>query len=218
MSMRKVMIYSRFERFWHWAQMALIVTLLVTGLRIHGLYHHVISFELADRIHTVSAAGVMVLWLFAISWILTTGVWKQFMPTSQGLWRVVRFYSYGIFNGESHPFRKAYQHKLNPLQALTYLSLKLVLFPAIWLSGIAYLSYGLWERYTSSGALFETVALIHTAAAFAIVAFVVIHVYMLTTGRSFVRHVIPMISGFDEVELSAVEESYLEADEPGHIR
>jgi len=27
----------------------------------------------------------------------------------------------------------------------------------------------------------------------------------------------PMISGFDEVELSEAEEAYLEKDEPGHI-
>jgi len=217
MSTRKVMIYSRFERFWHWTQMALIVTLLFTGFGIHG-FHGLFSVELADRIHTFSAVGVMVLWLFAISWILTTGVWRQFMPTSEGLWRVVRFYSYGIFKGEAHPFRKAYQRKLNPLQALTYLSLKLVLFPAIWLSGVAYLTYGLWERFTSSGTPFAAVALIHTAAAFAITAFAMIHVYMLTTGHSFIGHVMPMINGFDEVELSPEEEAYLESDEPGHIR
>ncbi len=217
MSTRKVMIYSRFERFWHWTQMALIVTLLFTGFGIHG-FHHLVSVELADRIHAFSAVGVMVLWLFAISWILTTGTWKQFLPTRQGLWRVVRFYSYGVFKGEAHPFKKAYRRKLNPLQALTYLSLKLVLFPAIWLSGIAYLTYGFWERFTSSGAIFAAVALIHTAAAFAIVAFVTIHVYMLTIGRSFMGHVMPMISGFDEVNLSPAEEAYLESDEPGHIR
>jgi thiosulfate reductase cytochrome b subunit len=217
MSTRKVMIYSRFERFWHWTQMALIVTLLFTGFGIHGL-HHMISFQFADRIHTYSAAGVLVLWLFVIVWLMTTGAWKQFMPTSRGLWRVVRFYSFGIFKGESHPFRKAYNRKLNPMQALTYLSLKLVLFPAIWLSGVAYLTYGAWERFISSGTPFATVALIHTAAAFAIMAFVTIHVYMLTTGRSFIGHVMPMITGFDEVDLSPAEEAYLEADESGHIR
>jgi thiosulfate reductase cytochrome b subunit len=217
MSTRKVMIYTRFERFWHWTQMALIMSLLFSGFGIHGL-HHMISFELADRIHTLSAVGILVLWLFVIFWLLTTGAWKQFMPTGQGLWRVVRFYSYGIFKGESHPFRKAYQRKLNPLQALTYLALKLVLFPAIWLSGIAYLTYGLWERFAFSGTPFEAVALIHTAAAFAIMAFVIIHVYMLTTGHSFVAHVTPMITGFDDVDLSSEEEAYLESDKPGHIR
>ena len=69
-----------------------------------------------------------------------------------------------------------------------------------------------------SGAPFATVALIHTAAAFAITIFAIIHVYMLTTGHSFIGHVMPMINGFDEVELSPVEEAYLKADEPGHIR
>ena len=42
--------------------------------------------------------------------------------------------------------------------------------------------------------------------------------YLLTTGHSFKAHVMPMIDGFDEVELSAEEEAYLEQDVPGHIR
>ncbi|MBW2259927.1 MAG: cytochrome B, partial [Deltaproteobacteria bacterium] len=35
---------------------------------------------------------------------------------------------------------------------------------------------------------------------------------------SFKEHVMPMISGFDEVDLTPEEEAYLEKDEPGHIR
>jgi Ni,Fe-hydrogenase I cytochrome b subunit len=57
----------------------------------------------------------------------------------------------------------------------------------------------------------------HTAVAFAILIFVIIHIYLLTTGHSFKEHIMPMISGFDEVELST-EEAYLEKDEPGHIQ
>jgi len=60
--------------------------------------------------------------------------------------------------------------------------------------------------------------MIHTSVAFAILMFIIIHVYSLTTGDSFKDHVMPMISGFDKVELSKEEEAYLEKDEPQHIR
>jgi len=51
-------------------------------------------------------------------------------------------------------------------------------------------------------------------AAIAIVVFVIAHVYLLTVVGSFVNHVKPMITGYDEVELSDEKLAYLQADEP----
>ena len=217
MNLRQIMVYTRFERFWHWAQMALILVLLFTGFAIHGFYRP-IDFETAVTLHTSFALGLVLLWIFAIFWHLTTGTWKHYVPTTQGLWRVAQFYAFGIFKGEKHPYRKAYWRKHNPLQALTYLALKLILFPVIWISGVAYLLYFLWDTAGASGTLLSSVALIHTAAAFATLAFIIVHVYLFTTGHSFTEHVKPMVTGFDEVELTPEEEAYLEKDEPGHIR
>ena len=53
---------------------------------------------------------------------------------------------------------------------------------------------------------------------YAIIAFVIIHVYLLTTGHSFAAHVKPMITGYDTLDLTPEEEAYLAADEPGRIR
>ena len=209
MSLRRVMVFSRFERFWHWSQMALIVVLLFTGFGIHGL-HRLIDFRTAVTVHTWSAIALIALWVFAIFWHLTTGTWRHYLPTTQGLWQVARFYAYGIFKGERHPYRKAFWRKHNPLQALAYLALKLVLFPAIWVSGLAYLLYTFWAQAPHAGTLLQWVAAIHVLAAFAILAFVIIHVYLLTIGHSFTHHVKPMLNGYDEVELSPAEEAYLE--------
>lgn len=214
MATRRVLLFSRFERFWHWTQMALIFLLLFTGFDIHGFYD-VIDFKTAVGLHTLSAIALAVLWLFAIFWHLTTGTWRHYVPTFNGLWQVARFYAYGIFKGERHPYRKAYWRKHNPLQALSYLALKLFLFPLIWISGLAYLFAGVWG---GAGDSLMWVALIHTAAAFAIAVFVIAHVYLLTTGHSFKEHVMPMIDGFDEVDLSAEEEAYLEQDMPNQIK
>ncbi|MFA7632685.1 MAG: cytochrome b/b6 domain-containing protein [Thiohalomonadaceae bacterium] len=205
MSTRLIMVYSRFERFWHWTQMALIFALLFTGFAVRGI-HGLIGFDTAVTIHTWCAIALIELWLLAIFWHITTGAWRHYLPTSKGLLAAARFYPWGIFKGERHPYRKAFWRKHNPLQALTYLSLKLFLFPAVWLSGLLYLSYSYWG--TAGGAI-GWVATIHVISAYAILAFVIAHVYMLTTGHSFIAHVKPMIDGYDEVELSAIEEAYL---------
>jgi thiosulfate reductase cytochrome b subunit len=101
---------------------------------------------------------------------------------------------------------------------MTYLALKVILFPVIWVSGIAYFLYFLWDNVGGSGELLSYVAQIHTAVAFATLAFIIIHIYLFTTGHSFVEHVKPMVTGFDEVDLTPEEEAYLEQDEPSHIR
>ena len=137
------------------------------------------------------------------------------MPTTHGLWRVLRFYGYGIFKGEHHPYRKAFWRKHNPLQALTYLVLNLFLLPLIWISGLFYLFAGAWG---GSGDSLALVALIHTGTAFALCIFIIVHVYLMTVGHSLKDHIMPMITGFDEVDLSAEEEAYLEQHAPNQIK
>ncbi|MBK1700518.1 cytochrome b/b6 domain-containing protein [Thiococcus pfennigii] len=217
MATREVLIFGRFERFWHWGQMVLIVLLMFTGFGLHG-FHNLLDFRVAVTLHTFSAFALLILWLFSVFWLFTTETWRHFLPTGRGLWRVLRFYSYGIFKGERHPYRKAYWRKHNPLQALAYLMLKIVLFPLIWITGIAYLLYFLWRGFPFSSEILEWIALIHTGAAFAILVFALIHIYMLTTGHSFWEHVRPMVTGFDKVELTPEEEAYLEKDQPAMIR
>ena len=179
MAMRRVKIFSLFERFWHWT---------------------------------------LTVWIFATFWLFTTRTWRHFIPTVKGMWGVLRYYVLGIFKGERHPYRKAYWRKHNPLQALTYLMLKIVLFPVIWVSGLVYLFYFLWRDIPHATQLLDGVALVHTAAAFTILVFVIIHVYMLTTGHSFKAHLMPMVTGFDDVDLTPEEEAYLLKDQPEIIR
>lgn len=217
MSLRSVLIYTKFERFWHWTQMALIFSLIFTGFGLHGL-HDLIGFKTAVGIHVFAALGLVVLWVFAIFWHLTTGTWRHYMPTSDGLLLVARFYLIGIFKGEHHPYRKAYWRKHNPLQAIAYLCLKLIIFPVIWITGVFYLFYGQWSGMAGAAEILTILAQLHILAAFALVVFIMAHVYLLTTGHSFAHHLRPMINGYEEIELSPVEEAYLEQDEASHIR
>lgn len=217
MPVRKIMVFYRFERFWHWTQMLSIVTLLITGFEIHGFYS-LFGFDDAVQIHTWTALLLITLWIFATFWLLATDAWKHYIPTTKGLFKVARFYAYGIFLGEHHPYKKTYRRKHNPLQALAYLALKIGIFPALWMSGIGYLTYGFWGNGVATEKWLVLIALVHTAAAFAIAVFIIAHVYLLTTGHSTIEHIKPMITGFDDVELTEEEEAFLLADEPLQIK
>ncbi|MGA6927111.1 MAG: hypothetical protein WBY88_15585 [Desulfosarcina sp.] len=48
--------------------------------------------------------------------------------------------------------------------------------------------------------------MVHTGAAFAILSFVIVHVYMTTTGHTLSAHIKAMISGWEKVEKDEVQD------------
>ncbi|MBR9841896.1 MAG: cytochrome B [Rhodobacteraceae bacterium] len=216
MTKRIVKVYPRFERFWHWMQVLLIMTLMVTGMGLNGV-HSMIPFGPAVMLHTIAALALLALWIFATFWLFTTGTWKQFIPKIEGMLSVARFYAYGVFKGEEHPYEKLFWRKHNPLQALTYFFLKWFIFPAIWVTGILYLTYNFWSDSNSVLAI-TIIANLHLFAAYVIGAFIIVHIYLLTVGHGFRQHVKPMVTGYDEIDLTPEQEAYLETNEPGRLK
>ncbi len=206
---RTVMIYSRYERFWHWSQALLIFVLVFSGFAVHGT-HSLIRFDIAVSVHTIAALALIVLWVFTTFWHFTTGQWRQYLPKS-GLFQVIRFYAFGILTGAPHPYSKSLRRKQNALQSLAYLTFMVMIGPALWLSGILYLTYPLWNRMVGQAFGLGAVAFVHTAASFMMVTFVLIHVYMTTTGKTVGHYVKTMITGYDTVEMDEVEEAYLKS-------
>lgn len=195
--MKRIMVYKRFERFWHWCQAGLIFFLLFTGFEIHGSYH-VLGFAQAAQYHEFAAYGLIGLWILAIFWHFTTGEWRQYIPTTDKLGAVVRYYLIGTFTGAEHPYRQTTTAKHNPLQRLAYLSFKLLISPVIWVSGLLYLSYNHWPAWGLSGLTLGGVALVHTAAAFAMLTFIIAHIYMTTMGKTVFSMIKPMITGYED--------------------
>ena len=108
------------------------------------------------------------------------------------------YYLIGTFTGAEHPYRATSQAKHNPLQRLAYLGFKLLISPAIWISGLLYLFYNQWADWGLSFLSLEGVALAHTAAAFAMLIFVIAHVYMATMGKTVFSMIKPMITGYED--------------------
>jgi thiosulfate reductase cytochrome b subunit len=141
-----------------------------------------------------------------VFWVFTTGEWKQYIPTTQKLFAVIRYYSSGIFKGEPHPVRKSRKAKHNPLQRLTYLGLTSVLLSLQMLTGFLYYSYNDWDAWGIGFLGLDRLAIVHLLCAFLILAFVVVHVYMTTTGHTIGAHIAAMFSGWEEVEKGEEED------------
>ncbi len=203
-----VYVYKAYERFWHWMQAFLILFLALTGFEIHSSYT-LFGFETAVELHNKAAWAFMVLIVFTIFWHFTTGEWRQYLPTTKNLRAQAEFYIFGIFRNAPHPTRKTLISKLNPLQRLVYLGLKILVIPIMVVSGLFYMFY----RYPHSGAIqtaniesLELIALLHTLGAFLLLAFVIVHLYLITTGHTLTSNLKAMITGWEELEADKDEQ------------
>ena len=200
--MKKIYLYARFQRFWHWTQFLIISVLLLTGLEVHGLYN-LMGYENAFRIHNLSGWGLLGLIFIAFFWYITTGDFRQYLTEGnlvEKIWLQVRYYMIGIFKHEPHPFKKNEISRLNPLQRITYLMLTLVGLPSQIIFGFIYFYFNEPVALGMNPAWMEPIALIHTLLAYLLIAFVIMHVYMTTTGHTLTSNIKAMITGWEEVE------------------
>jgi len=202
MSKKQVYIYKSFERFWHWMQAILIFFLAFTGFEIHGTYSF-FGYRDAVRYHNVAAYMFLILIAFTIFWHLTTGEYKQYIPTLKNIKAQLDYYIFGIFRNAPHPTKKTILSKLNPLQKLTYFGLKILVIPLSVTSGLLYMFY----RYPSKQGVeainiqsLEFIAIFHTIAAILLIVFIVTHLYLITTGETFTSNLKAMLTGYEELE------------------
>lgn len=192
-------LYTRFERFWHWSQALFVSGLLITGFELHGSLA-LLGFARALAVHEAIAVALVVLWALAWFWHLTTGEWRQYRPAPWPRLRaMIRYYLYDIFLGRSHPFRRERSRKLNPLQRLAYLALHLGISPTLWVSGLALLAYGAWNHWDRTLPALAAVAQAHVLAAYAMLAFLIVHLYLsLATSEQPFAYLRAMITGYEE--------------------
>jgi thiosulfate reductase cytochrome b subunit len=199
------MIYGWFERLWHWLQALFIIILMVTGFETHSSYT-LFGYETAVRIHEITARAFILLIALAIFWHITTGEWRQYQPKGErSMVRQGRYYAFGIFKGEDHPYRKSEVQKLNPMQKATYLGFKILIVPVMVFTGLIYMYYDWWASVVPTVSL-TILAAVHTVGAFALVIFLIVHVYMTTTGEKPMTNITAMVTGYEEIE----EESEVE--------
>ncbi|MCK4748638.1 MAG: cytochrome b/b6 domain-containing protein [Bacteroidales bacterium] len=201
---KKTYIYRGYERFWHWSQALLIFFLALTGLEIHGTYK-IFGFENVVAWHNIAAWAFLVLIVFTIFWHFGTGEWKQYIPTTKFLKAQFSYYISGIFKGAPHPTHKTIYNKFNPLQRFIYLGLKLLVIPVMVVTGFIYMFYSYPNNPIQLGGL-TNIAYIHTLGAFFLLAFVIAHVYLTTTGDKPFISIKAMLTGWEVIDIDEQEE------------
>ncbi len=197
--MSRLTLYPLFNRIWHWSQALLILLLILTGLEVRGTWH-LFGYLRAVNLHNGSAVALVVLILFAIFWHVTTGEWRQYIPTRAFLHEMVAFYITGIFKNAPHPVRKERTAKLNPLQRLAYLGFKVLIIPVQVTTGALYFFYpNLQHALGWSPTALWFIAVIHVLGAFGLVAFLIGHVYLTTTGETPTANLKAMVVGWEDL-------------------
>jgi len=201
----RVELYTLYERLWHWLQALSIIALSITGFEIHAPGAvHLLGFSAASRLHEALALFTIANGLLSLFYHLSTGAIRQFVPEPKDILSMgfvqLRYYFYGIFRGERHPFVRQPGNKLNLLQQVTYLAILNVLLPVQLATGIVMWRAGTWPRLTETLGGLRTIATLHVAVAWLFVSFVIMHVYLTTTGHTPLAHIRSMIVGHEPEE------------------
>jgi thiosulfate reductase cytochrome b subunit len=199
----RVYMHEAYRRFWHWLQTISIVFLLFTGLIIHrpdifGAF----SFRGVVTIHNVLAVILFVNALLSVFYHIASGKVKEYIPRPYGFFDdaivQARYYTVGIFKGEPHPFEKRPDDRMNPIQKATYFMILNVLLPLQILTGALMWAVQKWPEI--AGGL-PFLAPFHSLVAWTFATFILVHVYMTTTGATPLEAMRAMVTGFEEVEV-----------------
>lgn len=202
---KEVYMYDVYERLWHWLQTAAILLLLFTGLVIHkpdmfGAF----SFSYMVQVHNVLATVLVINAALSLFYHLASGEIQQYLPRPRGFFdqtfEQAKFYLGGIFRGEAHPFEKTRRRKLNPLQQVTYFGILNVLLPLQIITGALMWGAQRWPEIAGRLGGLPFLGPAHTLIAWTFASFIVMHVYLTTTGHTPLAGIKAMMLGWDEVE------------------
>jgi thiosulfate reductase cytochrome b subunit len=196
-------LYSWYERLWHWLQAAAILLLVLTGVAIHAPDRlGWLPFATAVRVHNLLGFFLLANAFLGMFYYVTTGTIRQYIPEPRDFVslavRQAMFYLRGMFRGEPHPLDKTTERRLNPLQQVTYLAILNVLLPLQMITGLLMWGGQHWPESVRAIGGPPILGPLHTAGAWAFVSFVVMHIYLTTTGETPLSNIKAMLTGYED--------------------
>ncbi len=186
----------------------IIIVLIVTGLSMQYTdkqgYILVVGFAKAVKWHNIAAIMLTINYIFFVMGNVFTGNGKYYRTGRKNfisdLGKQLRYYAWGMFKHEKHPFPVTLERKFNPLQKLTYVLAMYVAFPLLIISGLGLLfPETVLNRFFDISGLILT-DLLHITMGFFLSIFMIIHVYTCTLGSKPGSLFKSMLSGFHESE------------------
>lgn len=200
----KLYLYPVWVRIWHGFNGLFFLVLLVSGISMQysNPQYPLLPFELAVSSHNIAGIGIVFLYLFFLFAFLLTSNKRHYKIEGKGLFNrlvtQIKYYTVGIFKGESTPYPTTEESKFNPLQQLTYVLMLFVLYPVLMLTGLALMfPEVIIDNFFGVGGTLLT-ALLHAGTGFFASLFLVIHVYFATIGATATSNFKGIINGYHE--------------------
>ncbi|MBK5967871.1 MULTISPECIES: cytochrome b/b6 domain-containing protein [Thiorhodovibrio] len=199
--MSALYLYPVWLRLWHWLNALLFIVLMVTGASMHfaGM-PWLLPFDTAVPIHNATGILLTISWVVFVLGNLFTTNGRHYRVRFRGLFKrlfaQMTYYGYGIFHNAPHPFHVTEEEKLNTLQQLSYIGVMYALMPLLIISGWSFLySVYLPETLFGIGTLW-IIAMAHLTLAYFLVLFLIVHMYIITTGETILTNLRAMFTGW----------------------
>ena len=196
----KILLHPALERIWHWFQALCIVMLIISGILIHWPEAAPHWFDWAVTWHNVFGWAVVCAWIFWLIYNVATRRIRHYIPRKGeipgGLITQAKFYGYGIFKHEPHPYAPTEDNKFNPLQKIAYLKFQLFLFPILLISGLLYMYPTSFAGIINAIGGIAVVGVIHFILGALFAAFLMAHLYLATTGETIGENFKAIIWGY----------------------
>ena len=219
----RIYLYPKWIRLWHIVNALMFLILIATGLSMQytnasgwllqelganpaektETTTFLMSFTTAISWHNIAALIVTLGFLVFFTGNVITRNSRNYIPRKKffikNMMIQLRFYAFGIFKGENHPFPINKDRKFNPLQQASYIFAMYIAMPLVILSGIGMFFPELvpTQMFGVSGLMIN--GLIHIISGYTLSMFMIIHIYTCTLGAKPTTLYKGMITGYHEV-------------------
>ena len=197
-------LYPKWIRAWHLLNAAMFLILIITGISMQYTDKenaaYVVGFAKAVKWHNFAAIVLILNYIFFVTGNFLTKNGRYYRLGEKGflsnLRKQLKYYSWGMFKGEKHPFPVTEKSKFNPLQKFTYVIAMYLAFPLLIISGIGLLlpEITITTFFGISGLIYTDI--LHITMGFSLSIFMIIHIYTCTLGAKPTSLFWGMISGY----------------------
>ena len=197
-------LYPKWIRAWHLLNASMFLILIITGISMQYTDKenaaYVVGFAKAVKWHNFAAIVLILNYIFFVTGNFLTKNGRYYRLGEKGflsnLRKQLKYYSWGMFKGEKHPFPVTEKSKFNPLQKFTYVIAMYLAFPLLIISGIGLLlpEITITTFFGISGLIYTDI--LHITMGFSLSIFMIIHIYTCTLGGKPTSLFWGMISGY----------------------
>ena len=197
-------LYPRWIRGWHIINAIMFIILIITGVSMQytdkDSNFYLIGFAMAVKWHNFAAIVLTINYIVYVAGNLVTRNGRHYKIRREtfvaDLVAQAKYYGWGMFRGEKHPFPVTEDSKFNPLQRITYVLAMYMAVPLLIISGIGLLIPEITAKTVFGVSGLVLTDILHITMGFFLSVFMIIHIYTCTLGKTPLSLFKGMITGY----------------------